>query len=430
MPRRRCLQVIPVLAGLLLAGCSAEQPRHAKHNLTSPPIPRHVAAHPEPNHAAARPEVHATQEAHHAAVHSVSRHHHRPARPPPPPSPHTGWRPLTTTWGAPPVEASEPDGGLVCKDLTSAEPDATADADDDGRSWRDEGSRNWRRDANCSIVLDLSHDNSTDLLVPVVTNRTIEVKVRLPAHHVASVIFRRPRWATVEVLLLAYSAVNIVATSVIPIPVATTLVPLATILCGLLGGLALNVGTTLVGAYLGLLLVRSRCRPGFERLLGSHHARWLALDRALSEHGAQIPLLIRCSPLSPVVITNVLLSLTSVSQFTYMWTCLVGEVLTSLPYAYATHVGLSTLEIGLGQDPVLLLLSCLGIAASLAIAWKVGVVAKALLELRTGMGDGDAACEDDESRDASTVPLRQKRSSRVDAMRTVDSKASMSSEEC
>ena len=79
---------------------------------------------------------------------------------------------------------------------------------------------------------------------------------------------------------------------------------------------------------------------------------------------------------------------------------------------------------------MLLLLSCLGIAASLAIAWKVGVVAKALLEQRTGMGDGDAACEDDESRDASTVPLRQKRSSRVDAMRTVDSKASMSSEEC
>ena len=118
-----------------------------------------------------------------------------------------------------------------------------------------------------------------------------------------------------------------------------------------------------------------------------------------------------------------MLSLTSVSQFTYMWTCLVGEVLTSLPYAYATHVGLSTLEIGLGQDPVLLLLSCLGIAASLAIAWKVGVVAKALLEQRTGMGDeGDAACEDDPSRDASTVPLRQKRCSRVDTMRSVDSK--------
>ena len=304
---------------------------------------------------------------------------------------------------------------------------AGAVADGDGRSWRDEGGRS----SNCSIVLDLSHDNSTELLVPVVTNSTIEVKMRLPAHHVASIIFRRPRWATVEVLLLAYAAVNIVATSVIPVPVATTLVPLATILCGLLGGLVLNVGTTLVGAYLGLLLVRSRCRPGFERLLGPHHARWLALDRALSEHGAQIPLLIRCSPLSPVVITNVLLSLTSVSQFTYMWTCLVGEVLTSLPYAYATHVGLSTLEIGLGQDSVLLLLSCLGIAASLAIAWKVGVVAKALLEQRTGMGDeGDAACEDDPSRDASTVPLRQKRCSRVDTMRSVGSEASMSSEEC
>ena len=123
-----------------------------------------------------------------------------------------------------------------------------------------------------------------------------------------------------------------------------------------------------------------------------------------------------------MVLTNVLLSLTSVSQFTYLWTTLVGEVLTSLPYAYATHVGLNTLEIGLQQDPLLLLLSCLGICASLAIAWKVGVVAKALLEQRTGTRG--PACEDDESRDASTVPLRQR------AMRTVVSAASMSSEEC
>ena len=85
----------------------------------------------------------------------------------------------------------------------------------------------------------------------------------------------------------------------------------------------------------------------------------MALDRALSKHGAQIPLLIRCSPLSPVVLTNVLLALTSVSQLTYLWTTLVGEVLTSLPYAYATHVGLSTLEIGREQD-------CM---ASHGIAW-------------------------------------------------------------
>ena len=270
-----------MVVGLLLSsGCSAaEQPRHTKHNLTSPPT-RHVTSHSEPHHVAAHPEAHATYPEHHAAAtaHPYSRHH-RPARPPPPP-PQSGG--LTAARRAPPVEASEPDSRLlVCKDRAD-EAEASADADEDGRSWRDDG-RSWRRD-NCSIMLDLSHDNSTDLLVPVVTNLTIAVKVRLPLEHVASVTFRRPR---LVVLLLAYSAVNIVATSVIPLPVATTLVPLATILCGLLGGLVLNVGTSCVGAYLGLRLVRSRCRPGFERLLGPHHARWLALDRALSEHGVR-----------------------------------------------------------------------------------------------------------------------------------------------
>ena len=103
----------------------------------------------------------------------------------------------------------------------------------------------------------------------------------------------------------------------------------------------------------------------------------------------------------------------------------MGETLTSLPYAYATHVGLDTLEIGLQQDPLLLLLSCLGICASLAIAWKVGVVAKALLEQRTGTRS--PACGGDESRDASpTALLRQ----REKPMRTVVSAASVSSEEC
>ena len=264
---RRWPRVVPVVAGLLLVGCSAEQPRHTKHNFTStpsrgtsPPIPRHVAAHPEAHHAATHPE------AHRVATHPASRHHHV--------------LPPTTARRAPAptVEASEPEGGLGCKDLAST----VEVEDDDSRSWHDDG-RSWRRN-NCSIVLDLSHDNSTDLLVPVLTNRTIEVKVRLPHDHVLGLRFRRPR---LEVLLLVYSAVNVVATSVIPVPVATTLVPLATILFGLLGGLALNVGTTCLGTYLGLRLVRSRCRPGFERLLGPHHARWLALDRALSEHGVR-----------------------------------------------------------------------------------------------------------------------------------------------
>ena len=85
--------------------------------------------------------------------------------------------------------------------------------------------------------------------------------------------------------------------------------------------------------------------------------------------------------MSPLVITNTLLSLTSISQFTYAWTVFVGEVVTSFPYAYATHVGATLVDRDQRQrDPFMLVVSFIGLVASVAIAWKVGVVAKAVLE--------------------------------------------------
>ena len=88
-------------------------------------------------------------------------------------------------------------------------------------------------------------------------------------------------------------------------------------------------------------------------------------------------MLVRCSPLSPVVLTNILLALTSISHRTYLVTLFVGEVVTSLPYAYAAHIGSVLAAPGeRGRDPVMIAGSFIGLAASIAVAWKVGVIAK------------------------------------------------------
>jgi len=241
---------------------------------------------------------------------------------------------------------------------------------------------------NCSTnLVSLLWYNHTGDMAPVVTNTTIEAKVLLPGFAVLGVRFRRP---SLLLTVIGYSLVNVIATSVIPMPIATSLVPLATILFGFLSGMIINVSSTCVGAYLGLLLVRYACRPCFVRALGRHQQRWRALDKALAADGWQISLLIRCSPVSPVVITNILLSLTSISQLSYTWTVFVGEVVTSFPYAYATHIGATLVSSEQRvQDPLMLFVSFVGLAASVAIAWKVGVVAKAVLQEHTDL-DYDA----------------------------------------
>ena len=110
-------------------------------------------------------------------------------------------------------------------------------------------------------------------------------------------------------VFIEYSVVNIVGTSIIPVPLAGPLAGVATLLFGLWIGLIVNVVTSTVGAWLGLLCVRHACRPCCMRMLGRYEKRWQALDAALTAQGWQIALLIRIAPISPMVMTNILLSL-------------------------------------------------------------------------------------------------------------------------
>ena len=195
-------------------------------------------------------------------------------------------------------------------------------------------------------------------------------------------------------VILEYSAINFVACSVVPVPMSGGLVAVGALLFGIVWGMIINTITATLGSYVCLLLTRSVCRGCFIRMLGRHAQRWQALDAALVADGPLLALLIRVTPLAPLVVTNTLLSLTSISQKNYCWTTLVGIVPANLPYAYAAQLGLSLYDDFPPKDPVMLSMTVLGLVASVVIACKVGMIARRALG-KHGLGGTKGASADE-----------------------------------
>lgn len=172
-------------------------------------------------------------------------------------------------------------------------------------------------------------------------------------------------------VIFEYSTANVLITSVIPIPLAGPMSAVATLLFGLLPGMIINTVTSVVGAWIGLWAVRHLCRPCFVRALGRYQKKWEALDAAITSQGYQIALLIRVAPVSPMVMTNILLSLTSINVWTYLWTCSIGLIPANFPYAYAAAVGVSLASEFPPRDPVMLSMSIIGFVATVGVAYKV-----------------------------------------------------------
>ena len=179
--------------------------------------------------------------------------------------------------------------------------------------------------------------------------------------------------------VLLYSALNFVVSSVIPVPLAAALVAVGALVWGIVWGLLLNVVSTTLGAWFGLCLTRGACRPVLMRALGRYRESWQALDSALSAEGWQIALLIRLAPVAPLVVSNILLSLTSIRQRTYVWTTFVGTIPSNLPFAYAAQLGLSLANEFPPKDPVVLTMTIVGFIASALVAWKIGRIARRTL---------------------------------------------------
>lgn len=181
-------------------------------------------------------------------------------------------------------------------------------------------------------------------------------------------------------VVLEYSIINVLVTSVVPLPLAGTMVAVGCGLFGIVAGLVLNTVTSAIGAYLGLFATRYWCRDCIIRRLSSYGNRWQLLDAALVAQGWQIALLIRMAPISPLVLSNIMLSLTSISVWTYSWTTIVGLVPSNLPYAIAGQLGREMAQSFPPKDPLTLIMSIVGFVASIGVAWKLAVIARTVLK--------------------------------------------------
>lgn len=193
--------------------------------------------------------------------------------------------------------------------------------------------------------------------------------------------------------LIIYTLLTVTVNSFVPIPLANVLCVVGVLLYGLWLGFALNLFAAVFGCFLGLVTMRL-FRPFFIRLLGEKHAAtWNAIDRAVVTDGFKIPLLLRLTPVMPVVLSNAMLALTSVDAFTYVWTTFIGFIPAGLPGAYAAVVGEEILEEFPPKDPVLITTSVVGLAATILAVWKLGAIAHTEL-VKAGVTVGDAPTGD------------------------------------
>lgn len=183
--------------------------------------------------------------------------------------------------------------------------------------------------------------------------------------------------------VLVYSALNIAVNAFVPVPLSGAVLLTGVLLYGWFYGFILSLVTSVIGCYLCLVVTRM-FRPTFLSLLGKHTETYSAVDAALVRQGFRIPLLLRLTPVAPVVLCNVLLSLTSIDPITYVWTTFVGFIPASIPYAYAAVVGMQVLTEFPPSDPVMVSTMLVGLVATVLTVWKVGEIAMAELS-RSGV---------------------------------------------
>ena len=105
----------------------------------------------------------------------------------------------------------------------------------------------------------------------------------------------------------------------------------------------------------------------------------------------KIPLLVRSTPVAPVVPSNFLLALTSIDAWTFTWTVFVGMIPAGLPYAYGAVVGEQALKQFPPKDPLLLTLALVGLVATMLVVYKIGTIATEELSRAGVTGSGAPA---------------------------------------
>jgi len=137
------------------------------------------------------------------------------------------------------------------------------------------------------------------------------------SHYLVSVFF----YITAYILVAALS-----------VPIAGLMSLLGGFLFGIFAGaFYINIGAT-VGATLTFLLFRHLLGNAIQK---KYSAQLVLFNKNVAAYGKFYLLMIRCTPLVPFFLVNILASWTQVSVGTFAWTTSLGIIPASLVYAYA-----------------------------------------------------------------------------------------------
>jgi uncharacterized membrane protein YdjX (TVP38/TMEM64 family) len=132
------------------------------------------------------------------------------------------------------------------------------------------------------------------------------------------------------VALLAFATVNVVGTSVLPIPIGVAMMVIGGVLFGQVTGLVVYLATSTIGAFITFAIVRA-LKDRVIGWLGQHAATWRRLDAAITREGLWICFLWRVAPIAPYVVSSAMISMTEISAWDYMWTTALGIIPSSFP---------------------------------------------------------------------------------------------------
>lgn len=162
-----------------------------------------------------------------------------------------------------------------------------------------------------------------------------------------------PVWMT-SLFFLTYVTITSLS-----IPGAIVLTLLSGAVFGVLPGTLLVSVASTVGATLAFLMSRYLFRDYF---LNKHSRRFDNMDRKFRERGTMYLFSLRMVPVSPFVVINVLMGLTSIKLWSYIWITFVGMLPGTFIYVYA---GRKLSEISSPSEiltwPIVLTLTFLGL---------------------------------------------------------------------
>lgn len=189
----------------------------------------------------------------------------------------------------------------------------------------------------------------------------------------------------------------------VPFPIGVFFMLIAGSLYGAMLGTVVYVVNNTLGAWVTFSLVRPM-RARVMACLGRHAQTLKRLDDAIVREGPTICLLWRVTPVFPFVISSALLSLTGITQWTFVWTTFVGEIPVSFPIISTAALGHKLLAEEQEAGSASVVVNALSVLVAVALMFRLGVVAKEVFQrsgVSTDGGDGGT------DSDIDTVVLKQ-----------------------